>query len=286
MKVINILKLGFLIVAVLAFGGSSIFLAGWFQDEQALREAVSGRFISKPGSGIFIEEVTGWVFQNQGFRKNRGYFLFKSLGPTPKQVLDGGGDCADKSRLLSTILRLFGVESTLVTLYACAECGPTHVVVEARYDRGWMVADPVFDMVFPSDELSYYGVSDLKSDPSLLINRLDHLTQVRGYRHPVRVYRRSTETYGWARYINWTKLPWSKNFASVLARFDLDLHQFRRPYFLEDPKLLLSVMSGLAGIGAAMLWVIIRFWASRLTENQPAGPLTGRRAIGSPKHCR
>jgi hypothetical protein len=284
-KFVNILKLSFLLTAVLAFGCSAFLLASRFQDEEAIREAVSGHLISRPGTGIFVEELTSWVFQNKGFRKNQGNFLLKSLGPTPRQVLDNGGDCADKSRLLSAILRLYGVDSTLVTLFGCAQCGPTHIVVEARYDKGWMVADPVFDMVFPSDELTYYNVDDLKANPALLINRLDQLTRARDFHHPVRSYRRDSETYTWARYINWDKMEWSQNLAQMLTQFNIDLSRLRRPYFLEDPKLILSGITGLAGITALLFWLIMRLWAARLAVTPSTGPVTGRRIVGSAEHC-
>jgi hypothetical protein len=273
-KLLNILKLGFLLAGLLALVVSTLVLFSWREDGKVIREAAAGEFISRPGTGVFVEEVTSWVFHNKGFAKNQNYFLLKALGPTPRQVLESGGDCADKSRLLSAILRLNGIDSTLVTLFACADCGPSHIVVEARYDKDWMVADPVFDMVFPADEFTYHGVDDLKANPALLIDRLDELTRARG-RHPVAKYRRDTETYTWARYINWDKYPWSRNLARRLAPLGIDLQQLRRPYFLEDPKLLVAGLAGLAGMAALLFWLILRLWAARLAARQPADPLVG-----------
>src|SRR5688572_1347087 len=58
-------------------------------------------------------ELLHWVYQNQGFAKNEDYFLWKELRATPVDVLEEGGDCADKSRLLSSMLREIEIPSTL-----------------------------------------------------------------------------------------------------------------------------------------------------------------------------
>lgn len=95
-KITTLLQHGFLLVGLLALGVSAFFLSSWYRDEQIIRDAVAEHILSRPGTWVFVEEITSWVFQNKGFAKNDGYFLLKSLGPTPKQVLDKGGDCADK----------------------------------------------------------------------------------------------------------------------------------------------------------------------------------------------
>jgi hypothetical protein len=286
-KITTLLQHGFLLVGLLALGVSAFFLSSWYRDEQIIREAVAEHILSRPGTGVFVEEITSWVFQNKGFAKNDGYFLLKSLGPTPKQVLDKGGDCADKSRLLSTILRQYGVDSTLVTLYACEGCGPTHIVVEARYDKGWMVADPVFDMVFPKQEFSYYNVGELKENPALLPNRLDELVQSRGARHPVKQYRRADESYNWAQYFNWDKFSWSAALAKLLSGFGIDLYHLRRPNFLEDPKLFLALVSGAIGVAGLLGWLTAGFVAGRGSRiGQHDGAPATAKAGGSTEHCR
>jgi hypothetical protein len=285
LRVFTLLQRSLLLIGVLAIVSSALLLWDWRKDDQSIREAVAEHILSRPGTGVFVEELTSWVFHNQGFRKNDGYFLLKSLGPTPKQVLEKGGDCADKSRLLSTILRQYGVDSSLVTLYECKGCGPTHIVVEARYDKGWMVADPVFDMVFPKQEFSYYNVGELKENPALLPNRLDELVQSRGLRHPVKQYRRADESYTWAQYFNWDKFSWSDDLAAILSGFGIDLYQLRRPYFLEDPKLFLGLVSGGAGLAALLASLAAGFVAGRTKR---VGRTDGVAAVaaGSTEHCR
>jgi hypothetical protein len=258
--------------------------AGWVflsrqQDESAIRAAVAGQIISKPGTGLFVEEVTDWVYQNQGFAKNPGYYHWQALGPTPRQVLEWGGDCADKSRLMSAILRQHGVDSSLVTLLGCDRCGPTHVVVEARYREGWMVADPVFDLVFPKDEFTYHGVADLREDPNLLLSRLNGLVQQQGPLSKVSKYRRNSETYTYAQYVNWEKVPFAKPLAALLRPLGIDLFALRRPWFLEDPKFLLGSLGAGAGSLFALLAVLGAWLARRrapgLLTNGPAGTEAG-----------
>jgi hypothetical protein len=270
LKLANLFRKAVLIVAAVAFGCSAFLLVSRYRDDQVIKSAVSGHIRSIPGTGIFIEELNSWVYQNKGFRKNNGFFLVRALGPTPRQVLEEGGDCADKSRLLSTILRLYGIESTLVTLWGCERCGPTHVVVEARYNQGWMVADPVFDLVFPSGDFTYYGLRELRRNPALLIGRLNQSIRQKGHRGKIANYDWRFESYAWAKYINWDKYDWSRKLASVLARFDLDLYRMRRPAFLEDPKLILSGIAAAAGTTILLLWHLI----ARLSAKWRASPKT------------
>jgi hypothetical protein len=130
-------------------------------------------------------------------------------------------------------------------------------------------------MVFPKEGQTYYNLAALKANPGLLVDRLDQLVQLRGLQHPVSVYRRSNETYTWARYLNWDKLDSSRYVARLLAEFNTDLYQLRRPYFLEDPQLLLSGLAGLSGVTAVLAWLVFRSWAARLAVKPAAAPLAG-----------
>jgi hypothetical protein len=155
--IINITAL----ILVFLFFSISIYLAFSIkQDNAILDKFLANLKITTTNSGEFIEKLNHFVYLEKGFAKNKHYFLFKKLGATPVQVLQHGGDCADKSRLLSALLKRLNIDSTLLMLYGCETCGPTHTTVNARYDQGWMTADPVFDIVFPKSDNSYYDVID------------------------------------------------------------------------------------------------------------------------------
>jgi hypothetical protein len=213
------------------------------QDERILDKAVEGQITAQPQSGEFVEELNRWVYNNQGFAKNQEYFIFRKLGPTPVQVLQTGGDCSDKSRLLAALLRRFDMDSTLVMLYACEGCEATHTVVEARYESGRMAADPVFDIVFPAGNGKFYGIRDLRNDPSKLLARQRELVAHRGSADKIALYKKETESYSWPKTINWDKNVILHSAAALMGIGGTDPYLVMRPHFFEDPKLFLMYMS-------------------------------------------
>lgn len=217
-------------------------------DGRALDNAIAGKITAASNSGKLVEELNNWVYNNKGFAKNKNYFVFKSLGPTPVQVLESGGDCSDKSRLLSALLKRRGVDSTLVMLYKCEGCEPTHTVVEARYEKGRMAADPVYDVVFPAQNEKFYGVKDLRNDPSKLTARLDELEAERKLTDKIAAYKRDRETYSWPKTINWDKNVILQKMAALIEMGGTDPFLVMRPYFLEDPKLFLTYLSLFLGV--------------------------------------
>lgn len=196
--------------------------------------------ISTSTSPDVFESINHWVYQNKGFQENPDYFLFKSLGPTPIQVLEKGGDCTDKSILLMAMLESIGLDSTLVVLYDNDGIIPTHTVLEVRDGKFRAVADPVYDLVFPNPRGGFYGVKDLRENYGLLLNRLDNLLQLRGVSDKIVYYRRANETYQFASPINWNKNYLLQLTANVLGKIGIDARDIRRPHFLDFPKLIVS----------------------------------------------
>src|SRR5262252_6615000 len=113
----------------------------WLNDNAVLREEAIAvtRDLTTPSEKIIA--INHWVYRKQGFAPNDGYFLIRGLGPTPIQVLESGGDCADKSRLVSAMLSQLGIASGLAQIFPCGDCSPIHTVVEAEYEGGRMVVD-------------------------------------------------------------------------------------------------------------------------------------------------
>src|SRR4030066_922729 len=106
----------FLLVSIIFFILSLICYISYKSDISYLRSIVRTHISTENSPGVF-ESINHWVYQNKGFKKNPDFFLFKSLGPTPIQVLDKGGDCTDKSILLMAMLESIGIDSTLVMLF-------------------------------------------------------------------------------------------------------------------------------------------------------------------------
>lgn len=230
-------------VSLLFFLCALLLFVSIKQDERILDKAIEGRITARPQTGEFVEELNRWVYNNQGFAKNREYFIFRKLGPTPVQILQTGGDCSDKSRLLAALLRRFDMDSTLVMLHACKGCESTHTVVEARYENGRMAADPVYDIVFPAGDGKFYGIRDLREDPSKLLSRQHELVAQRGPANKIALYKKETESYSWPKTINWDKNVVLQGMAALIGTGDMDPYLVMRPHFLEDPKLFLMYLT-------------------------------------------
>lgn len=230
----------FLLMSIIFFILSLICYISYKSDISYLRSIVLTN-ISTENSPRVFESINHWVYQNKGFKKNQDFFLFKSLGPTPIQVLNQGGDCTDKSILLMAMLESIGIDSTLVMLYDADGEIPTHTVVEVRNGKFKAVADPVYDLVFPNPNGGFYGITDLRKNPGLLLNRLDNLLQIRGASNKIVFYRRAHESYEFASPINWNKNDLLRLVSNILGGMGIEARDIRRPHFLDDPKLLISM---------------------------------------------
>lgn len=252
----------FLSIGVLFFLGSFYFIISRNADMKHFQTIIQKEIKSKPGTGKFVEELNAWIYLNKGFAQNSSYYLLPQFGPTARQILAKGGDCSDKSRLLSTMLESVGMDSTLVMLYGCDTCGSNHTIVEAFYEGGRMVADPVYDIVFPRNNEQYSGIKELRSDPDILINRLDYLKTKRGNTDKIAFYQRDIETYSWPKTVNWDKNSITQGVGSFIAQFTDDPFLVMRPHFLEDPKLFYIYFLSFAGLAIVMLSILISYFVS------------------------
>jgi hypothetical protein len=210
-------------------------------DISYLRAIVRANISTETSPKIF-ESINHWVYQNKGFKKNEGHFLFASLGPTPVQVLNQGGDCTDKSILLMSMLESIGIDSTLVMLFGTDGRTPTHTVVEVRDGKFRAVADPVYDLVFPNPNGGFYGIEDLRKYPALLPSRLDDLLQTRGASNKIAFYKRVNESYQFASPINFEKNNLLKLISNFLGEIGIEARDVPRPHVLDDPKLFMSAV--------------------------------------------
>ena len=219
-----------------------------------LRSIVNAHISTDNSSQIF-EFLNHWIYLNEGFKKNHDFFIFKSLGPTPIQVLNQGGDCTDKSILLMTMLDSVGIDSTLVMLFGVDGEFPSHTVVEVRDGKFRAVADPVYDLVFPNTNGGFHNVEDLRKNPAILINRLNHLIEIRGIKDKIIFYQRTNESYQFASPINWNKNDLFKLTSNLLRRMGIEPTDIRRPHFLDDPKLFITVTL----FGISMFLILLYF---------------------------
>ena len=252
------LALLFVLLGVALGTAAGVVLLSYSQDRRRLRGIALEVCGGAPKDGRAVAVLNHWIYANRGFAKNRHRFVHRKLGPTPVQVLEHGGDCADKSRLLIAMLQTVRVPSTAVMLYDTAGGVATHTVVEARVAGARIAADPVFDIVFPDGRGGFFGIRDLRALPARLPQRLDELVAERGAADKVSHYKRETESYRWPRTINWEKNGVLRALARGLRLFVDEPALLPRPRILEDPKLLVGAV--LTGAALATLTLAIVLW--------------------------
>jgi transglutaminase-like putative cysteine protease len=265
-----------LTATAVAFASAALALTcsvSYYLDQSRL-ETIARREAATGDPSERAIQLLDWVYHNQGFSKNQGYFLVRKLGPTPVDVLERGGDCSDKSRLLSSMLRTIGISSTLAL--CIDERGmPRHTMVDARLpDGSEMLLDPIWNLYFPKPEGGYYGLIDLRRDPSILWRRLEEVTAKAPARDKIHRYNRRYDTYDRASTFNWNKNGPTRLVKSLLAGPLGDrVYAVPRPAFLEEPKLFLAF----AGLGLALVstWIACRWGRGRRRTPAPAADSQG-----------
>lgn len=205
-----------------------------------------------------------FVYGQHGFAKNKGYYMLPQLGPTPLEVYERGGDCADKSRLLSAMLREVGLPSTLAMCFD-HEGRPTHTVVDAVLPDGQhMLLDPIWDLHFPREAPhQYYSLLDLRRRPELLFERLAVVTASAADDAKIRRYNRAHDIYDHATTLNWEKSWMMRTIRDVYFGDEGDaVHAVPRPLWLEEPKVFVAYAAAGAALGVLGLWGLIE-WVVR-----------------------
>jgi hypothetical protein len=178
------------------------------------------------------------------------------LRPTALQVLEKGGDCADRSRLLIELLKREGVHASKVALHD-RQGAAQHAVVQARIedDDRSMVVDALFGVYFPNERGGYYSVWDIHEDESILAERLRELGPTQPF---TRDYPLERYTYEAPRTINWNKSWATQQLYRVLSRImGPRVDDLPRPSIVGDPVLLtlaIAVLAQLTGALGALLF--------------------------------
>jgi hypothetical protein len=229
---------GIAVVAV-PLAGSTALLADWSHDNSIIRRQAAAITTNLTSDSARIVAVNHWVYHNQGFGKNSSYFIVPALGPTPLQVLRHGGDCADKSRLVAAMLNELGIDAGLVMIAPCLRCDFIHTVVEARYEGGPMVVDPIWDIDYPAGDGRYLGVRDLVWT-TRGEERVVELQRQRGETDKIARMPVTEARFEYAVAVNWNKNIYTRRIAQAMRLLGYQPEAMFRPRLLEDPKLVLS----------------------------------------------
>jgi len=191
------------------------------------------------------------------------YFLlpiFGFLRPTPRQIVEGGGDCADRSRLLINLLHIRGIEASKWALYS-ENLIPEHAVVEVMMEKGKMVVDPLFGLVFPDGQGGYHNIHDLRSNSNILRSRLNQLqlTGVEFGAVAIEKYPLDRYIYQYARTINWDKNSMMKMlYVGFSLVFGNKVNEIPRPYIVEQPALMIFWGMMCVQMVFILLWLVVR----------------------------
>ena len=255
---------GLLLLALLSLTATGGMFISWQKDRSRLGE-IAHSVESRSGDlRETLTNLTQWVYSNQGFEKNRRYFLWKRLEATPMQVVEGGGDCEDKSKLLTALLRELSIPATMAMLYHCdAQCEPVHTVVLARTPDGWTPLDSVYNITFPDRDGRFLPVQRLMAQPEILNTRLDQLAAERGPADKINRYKRNLETYTHLTTFNWDKNGLTRAVASAIRAMGGDPRVTPRPMLIEDSKEFFTI----AGLGLTVLLLgaaVLVGWVRRI----------------------
>ncbi len=222
-----------------------------------------------------------WVHGNGDTAKNEQFFAFRRLGATAVQILDRGGDCADKSRLLTSLLHEIGISASAALCFDAHSGLPAHTLVEARTGPAtYMLVDPSFDLYFPTpDDTGYYDLLDLRHDPGIVARRVAALRSQRPLGpNTLPYYLRASASYGTASTFHWNKnaaLRWLHDrLRSILGE---NVDRLPRPILMETPKLTLAAVGFVTGTLAAMALV-------GMIRSRRRGIVSSRSHVRAPAH--
>jgi hypothetical protein len=236
------------ILTALPFAGALGLFVDWQHDNAILHQQAVTITKNLPADSARIHAINDWVYHHHGFGKNYYYFIVPALGPTPIQVLESGGDCADKSRLVAAMLNELNIEAGLVMISPCLHCPFIHTVVEARQEGGRMVVDPIWNVDYPAADGGYLGIRDL-ARTNLGQQRVAELQRQRGATDKIAAMPETEGMFDYAVAINWDKNAMTAAAAATLRLLGYAPETMFRPRFLEDPKLALLLFCVCIGIG-------------------------------------
>jgi len=180
--------------------------------------------------------------------------LYRVLKARPIDVLEHGGFCGNKSRLLVTLLRMRGVPARVVYLYnpegsARKDVGHPYVTafVETRLDGRWVVADPYLGILFRNGSGLPATAAELAADPDLVRAAAPQWYQPEFF------------NYREIRGIRWGKFPMGERLHDAIAWLTSPAwaNGIHYPWWAQRPNLLFAGLAGGASVVGLLGGVVL-----------------------------
>ncbi len=220
-----------------------------------------------------------WIHRVLKTAKNESYFGISRLRATPLQVLHGGGDCADKARLLAAMLHEIDIPASMALCFHPETGQPSHTVVNAEpKPDAHMLVDPAYELFYPKpDGHGYYGLLELRKHPERLQERLTYVWETVPRFRPLHWYNPQIASFSGLSTVNWRRNRITALAHDVLFLFvGPDIYQLPRPAMLEAPKL------AVAGIFAFLALITL---AGQFAVNRSSSHRLSRTRVADKKHC-
>lgn len=250
-------------------GGLAVVGVGLSHQEVVLSRIAASYGPPGTSAAAAILAQNEFVSRLENFDENRTQF-FGFLGPTPLDVVDSGGWCSDRARLLAAILNKSGIPAHAVMLRPCQTCPPNHTVVEAFTGAFWMAVDPTYGLVYPKMDGAYASIEDLREDPELVNKRI---LSYHGDSARIASYDPQMYSFGYPLRLNFDRDIFTRLLGKVLTLFGERLEMVRRPQLLERPRLF--VFFGFVTTTAVALVACLFFgYRVRSVAEPPSSPLS------------
>lgn len=245
-----------LLSGVLALLFAAYYVFDFVREDRALALWLDQRTASLPQDDdrAVVDDLVGYLsgLPTSETTGRMGYWnpLYGVLKARPIDVLQNGGFCGNRARLLVTLFHMRGIPSRVTYVYntdgwSRPELGQPYITafVEVRLDDRWAAVEPYLAVLFLRADGSPATAADLAADPTLISARAPTW------------YKTDLYNYREIRGIRWGKFPGGEKIRSGLASVTSpswvnDLHY---PFWVHRPNLLIALASGAAGTAALLL---------------------------------
>jgi transglutaminase superfamily protein len=236
--------------------GAGYYFGDYMHENQALDRFMHDRFAVAQGATEtdVVGQLTAYLGSLPGEETTArvGYLnpLYRFLKARPEDVLQYGGFCGNKARLLVTLLKTRGIEARVMYVFnpegwTRPDVGHPYVtaIVEVGLGGRWVIADPYIGTLFRRGDGLPAAATDLAADPALV------RAQAPSW------YSSDFYNYRELRGIRWCKFPLGERVHDLLGHVlsPASVNAFHYPWWAQRPNLLIALAFGAVSVVAFAL---------------------------------